>query len=138
MHGMIKEVFCTLNKDNNKWNVIDKATNELIEEVDDVLLFNPVYKRFNNIKGWHGILSEEINPDVIRLMARTLDKIVFIPKKYYPRYEYWQEHPIRSGRYLRLKDGEMFYRVGTLSKYSLEEYCKPWENSMDPGENEHV
>jgi hypothetical protein len=57
---------------NNLWKVIDKATGETIEHINDVMIFNGEFKRYNGIKGWNGILSEEMNTKIIDLMNKPL------------------------------------------------------------------
>lgn len=72
----------------NSWRIIDKKTGKIFEEINDVLLFNAEYKKYKNIKGWHGILSEEINEQVIHemdILSNVKRFLTFITGIYYPR-----------------------------------------------------
>ncbi len=131
----MREVFVTLNKKNNLWKIIDRSNNSLIEEVNDVLLFNAKYKRFNDVKGWHGTLSETINQSVIRLLTKPFVEISFKPKLYYPRTSLALsilDEPVKHTPFLRLTDSKMFKRGSDpIDEYALEMYCEEYQDDPD-------
>ena len=89
----MKQVF--VHQVGTEWRVINKSTGDVIDIVPEVLIFNGVYKKYNNIKGWHGILSEEINTCIINLMRNDFYEVEFYPKKYYPRFK--EDGKLNSG-----------------------------------------
>lgn len=123
----MKEVFVTQNKVNKLWKVIDKKTDKVIEEVDDVLLFNATFKRFKKDKGWHGIISEQINPEVIKLLRLPFHALTFIPKKYYPRRADAENILIRDAPFIRITESSVLRRGSfMLPDYLLKEYCREY------------
>ena len=116
--------------DNGKYTIIDKGTNKVFQTIDDVLLFNAKYMRYKNIKGWHGILSEEINLSLIQKLQQNFVKLFFIPKVYYPRSSYRKSgDPIKEVAFLRLYKGEESYN--TLGKTTPEKYCDAWKQPVN-------
>ena len=127
----MRKVFVTYNKFKRLWKVTDLETNKVIEEVDDVLLFNAIYKRHKEVKGWHGILSETINLPVIYLLTKSFQEIKHIPKRYYPRL-LSTDNQVKQATFLRLKDDEMFMRGSTmLQEYSLDDWCEEYYEEED-------
>lgn len=129
----MKEVFVTQNKTNKLWKVFDKKTGALIEEVDDVLLFNASFKRFKKDKGWHGIVSDQINPEIIRLLRLPFHELAFLPKKYYPRRtDMFMDTLAKEGTFIRLQDSKVSRRgLHHLPRYLLEEYCREYYEEDD-------
>lgn len=114
----MREVFIHFIKKTKLWDVVDKKTGESIEQVDDVLLFNASYKRFKDIKGWHGVLSETINQTVIDLLQDSkFNPVQHIKKRYYPRYSYYhprtkelmiqEDHQVKAVKFLRASGSEV-------------------------------
>jgi hypothetical protein len=123
----MKEVFVTQNKVNKLWKVIDKKTDKVIEEVDDVLLFNATFKRFKKDKGWHGIVSEQINPEIIKLLKLPFHPLTFIPKKYYPRRSDVDDIMIKDGTFIRFKESNVLRRGSfVMPNHMIEEYCREY------------
>lgn len=129
----MRNVFVTQNEAKRTWKVIDPKTNKLIEEVDDVLLFKAVYKRHKDVKGWHGTLSETINPYIVDLMDLPFAEIVHVPKRYYPRLTIGTESPVKEAAFLHLKDNKMFRRVGYVN---IEEYTQDWFDEPEEDSDE--
>jgi len=92
----MKEVFVTENTGRGqRWKVIDKKTNKVIGNANDVLIFNGQYKKFNNVRGWHGILSDQVNSEVIKVLNFRYGILVQHNEPYYPRLVN-TEYPVRS------------------------------------------
>lgn len=132
----MRSVFVTLRDDDYK--VIDKATGKS-EMIDDVLLFNAEYKRYNNEKGWHGIINEEINADVIKVMQFRFYEIKFEGKLYYPRVG---GIPVKCVQFLKLRNGimEVCGFNSDLEPYHIKKYTAPWvsytQEDIDEDEEE--
>ena len=62
---------------------------------NDVMIFNGQYKKFNNVRGWHGILSDQVNKEVIKVLNFPYNILVQHNEPYYPRIA-GMEHPIKS------------------------------------------
>lgn len=116
----------------NDYTVIDKSTNQIFNKIDDLMLFNAKYARYNKIKGFHGILNEEINEDVLDILSKSFIEIGFLGKKYYPRRRPFLliETPIKTIQYLKMKPDYKLYGL-ILNHFLYEDryyrsLCDPW------------
>lgn len=115
-------------KDNDNYVIIDKANNQILDTVHDVLLFNAKYMRYKGTKGWYGILSEEMNLDVIKLLETIKEELIFQPKVYYPRVKLLPYMAVKTCGVLWLKpDGRMFNRHRMLDEHTVKKYCEPYK-----------
>lgn len=115
-------------KEDDNYKIIDKATNQVIDTLNDVLLFNAKYMRYKGNKGWHGILSEEMNLDIIKLLETIKEELIFQPKVYYPRVKLLPYMVVKTCGVLWLKsDGRIFNRHRILDPYTVEKYCQPYK-----------
>lgn len=133
----MKKVFIHLIS-NNLWKVIDKATGEPIDHINDVMIFNGEFKRYNGIKGWHGILSEEINTNIIDLMKKPFTELLIKPRPYYPRIkaethvlQSYYNDPIKKSGVVHFKDNKVFIRWKN-SHIDVNDYILPWKVENDP------
>ena len=114
---------------NGSYIVIDKANPQTVfAKVNDVLLFNATYKRQGSIKGWHGILSEEINNEIVNLLKHKFDELSYKPKVYYPRcYSniFYSDGPIKKVTFLRLQDGKETFR-GARHGTNIQPFLTEW------------
>lgn len=121
---------------NGLYNIIDKANPQVtFAKINDVLLFNAVYKRFGTIKGWHGILSEEINRPIVHMLGNRFNELVYKDKVYYPRYAcpmVYDDTPVKKATFLRLQDGKEFFR-GAEHMGSVHPFLTEWISQYDDG-----
>lgn len=121
---------------NGLYNIIDKASpTTTFDKINDVLLFNATYKRFGNIKGWHGILSEEMNENVARILNLKFTELKYFPKVYYPKRHSFidgENYKVKNVTFLRLQDGKEYMR-GEDHMGGLEHYLKSWTSFPDNG-----
>jgi hypothetical protein len=136
----MRNVFVYQFKD--KWKVIDKATKKVIDIVDDVLIFNGIYKRYNGKRGWHGVLSEEINHEIIHLLDNNYwRELIQQVKPYYPRALYCGEFvSTRKAKAVHFrKDVIKVYSINNqYQPYEIADLCQPWkpeEIEDDPWED---
>lgn len=125
-----------------QWTVVDKSTGKVIDTVDDVLIFNGEYKRYNGLRGWHGILSEEINKAVIDLLQDPFIELTQRTVPYYPRMN-WYSKPIKTAVYVKLTKGKAYVRYENghpLPSYELAQYTKPFDNQdfIDEDEEDYT
>lgn len=139
------EVFVYDNgKTTDKWTIIDKASDKVIQEIDDVMLFNATYKRYKGskgLKGWHGILSKEINPKVIRLLRRKFNEIQFNSKQYYPQHVNpitWGFYPVKSSPVIKLRDKIEVFGSFPIELYEIKQYCEPWKTIEEDASYEYI
>lgn len=125
---------------NNLWKVIDKATGETIDHINDVMIFNGEFKRYNGIKGWHGILSEEMNMNIIDLMSKPFNELLIKPRPYYPRIkaetpvlQLYHSDPIKKAGVVHFKDDKVFIRFKN-NTIDVNDYLLPWKVEADPWE----
>jgi hypothetical protein len=99
------------------------------QEVNDIMIFNAEFKRYDNIKGWHGIVSDEINYSIITLMKAKYLEIKTVASKYYPRL-IGSMYPVKHASVIRFLPGSVLIK-GTehVSTSILNEWCRPWNTN---------
>lgn len=123
----MKNVFVYINNHNiaNPYTVIWKETG-VKQDLDDIMLFNGEFKRYQNIKGWHGIISDEINYSVIHLMQEKYTEVKTFMNLYYPRY-LGTTIALKKANVIRFLPKRIMAR-GTdfMHNAVVTEWCKPW------------
>lgn len=125
----MKKVFIYSNgKKDKPYTVIWKETGKT-QDLNDVMLFNGEFKRYQNIQGWHGIISDEVNEHVISFMQNPsqwmeLKKVLHL---YYPRWTPANSAAKKVAVLRFLPKRIIGNYEGQVSVSTIKEWCKPWK-----------